>query len=139
VEMDARPLLLLLLLLPVATAAMEEIAVTPSHGAASFVVIEDDEGAVDGTTRCDSDGSGSSSSTNSGDGAERVEPVIAGRGVDFPFDRGKAVAPRSSPQLQRSRQRGGGEVERRRCYERSTATTTTSRGRHVTACKRVWP
>ena len=71
-----------------------------------------------------SNSSSSSSSSNGGgrgggnssssDDAERVEKVRARRGVDFPFDRGKVVAPRSFPQLQRSRQRGGEEEERRR-------------------------
>ena len=107
---------------------------------ASFMAVaEDDGGAVDssgvesssdsgsdngGGAEEDSSSSSSSSSSNGGgrgggdssssDGAERVEKVRARRGVDFPFDRGKVVAPRSSPQLQRSRQRGGEEEERRR-------------------------
>jgi len=136
VEMDARPLLLLLLLLPVATAAMEEIAVTPSHGAASFVVIEDDEGAVDGTTRCDSDGSigngvkEDSSDSGSGSGRRqrrrqqqqqqqrrwRRESGAGDRrtGGGLPFRQGESGCPTFLPAVaeeQAAGGRGGGKKE----------------------------
>lgn len=106
---------------------------TPPLSASFMAVAEDDRGAVDSSgVESSSDGGSDngggaeedSSSSNGGgrgggnssssDDAEWVEKVRARRGVDFPFDRGKVVAPRSSPQLQRSRQRGGEEEERRR-------------------------
>ena len=93
---------------------------TPPLSASFMVAAEDDGGAVDSSSGESSsdggsdNGGGAEEDSSSSDGAERVEKVRARRGVDFPFDRGKVVAPRSSPQLQRSRQRGGEEEERRR-------------------------